>query len=685
MSVLEKYDAEKKIIHDNLQRLETLICDLHTNEKHRKDLLMNHSEIKIDAENLMKNEFPIAVLANWNAGKSTFLNALMGMPILPMRNKPYTSGITRIRYGEEPKLTINYTSGEVEEVPLTSELEEDFLVKYVTVDGDGDGDASKGSSVHEVTVEYPLDICKEGIVLIDTPGVNSINDSHDKVTFQVIPNAKAIIMLVTADSAGGAEEVEFLKRVLIGRDKNDYEIYFVINKIESISSEDLEDAIDSIKQAIRKVVDDNDNPIIENPIIIPISAYAELQFKLYQNRLIKLEDLALDQKLFYKNKRGRRRNIQTLEDVENLPAVSNFKQLEEHLNNTFIGLDTTKRLLSSIKTGLWKLCAEDIGRYLTRNIRAIEQDNPSDKLLVEAKEVQQKLEEASMNKTKFINEYEQEMDGLIDHYVENVQDDWRNKVHYDLNSYIDDLPFKKLKKDGTSMITQEFQRLIQKEYYQSSHKMKSYAEEIINRYVTKFQIMVIEIDKEIDELNINMSNLSVQSKIELSSIESEVESAISDTTRIMITGGLAIGGMQTVGLLLGAVLPVIGHILGAVIGGFLSKFFGPGEKKVKRDVKENLATEVIEQCDQAFQKQRSTIVETLEEIRNNGIEFFNDRFKGYQTMVENSYKEILGNINLQHSEQQIKLEKLRGDLGETKQILGLLEQVQQEERIVLNN
>ena len=46
-------------------------------------------------ENILSENFQIAVVATWNTGKSTFLNALQGDPIFPTQNKENTHIISR--------------------------------------------------------------------------------------------------------------------------------------------------------------------------------------------------------------------------------------------------------------------------------------------------------------------------------------------------------------------------------------------------------------------------------------------------------------------------------------------------------------------------------------------------------------------------------------------------------------
>ena len=61
----------------------------------------------------------VAVVGIMKAGKSTFLNALMGAGILCTGDLETTYTVCWFRYGEQPRLTICFRSGEEQEAPLT--------------------------------------------------------------------------------------------------------------------------------------------------------------------------------------------------------------------------------------------------------------------------------------------------------------------------------------------------------------------------------------------------------------------------------------------------------------------------------------------------------------------------------------------------------------------------------------
>jgi ribosome biogenesis GTPase A len=78
---------------------------------------------------LASNQFHLAVLGQMKRGKSSFINALLGAEVLPTGVLPVTAVITEIKYGPRPCATILRTTGQREEVGIST------LADYITEAG----------------------------------------------------------------------------------------------------------------------------------------------------------------------------------------------------------------------------------------------------------------------------------------------------------------------------------------------------------------------------------------------------------------------------------------------------------------------------------------------------------------------------------------------------------------------
>ena len=77
---------------------------------------------QLDVARALLEENPpidVAVMGQFKAGKSSFLNSLLGQDVLPIGAIPVTTAITRIQYGNNERALVRHFDGRITEVPLT--------------------------------------------------------------------------------------------------------------------------------------------------------------------------------------------------------------------------------------------------------------------------------------------------------------------------------------------------------------------------------------------------------------------------------------------------------------------------------------------------------------------------------------------------------------------------------------
>ena len=130
------------------------------------------SEIKNSRLPKLDNEqFHLVVLGEFNHGKSTFVNALLGHDILPTGITPTTAALNHIVYGEKPSARAVKFDGSIEDVPFEA------LADWVTVSG------KSAEPFHHVEIKYPCELLKDNVTLVDTPGVNDLNEQRADITY----------------------------------------------------------------------------------------------------------------------------------------------------------------------------------------------------------------------------------------------------------------------------------------------------------------------------------------------------------------------------------------------------------------------------------------------------------------------------------------------------------------------
>jgi ribosome biogenesis GTPase A len=196
-------------------------------------------------ERINEGRFNLAVLGQFKRGKSTFLNALLGEKLLPTSVLPLTMIPSFIKSGPVRRAIIYYD----EEKKKPDEIQTDgaeqlnaYLQKFVT-----EVENPKNHlGISQVEIAHPASILGNGVVLIDTPGIGSTFKHNTEATLNFLPQCDAALFLVSADPPITETEVKFLKEV---RSKVP-RLFFVLNKIDYLSPEDKDKALEFFKKVL---------------------------------------------------------------------------------------------------------------------------------------------------------------------------------------------------------------------------------------------------------------------------------------------------------------------------------------------------------------------------------------------------------------------------------------------------
>jgi ribosome biogenesis GTPase A len=202
-----------------------------------------------------ESRFRIAIVGEFSSGKSTFLNALLGEAILPSSVRPTTAAPNRIRWGAQPGLRVHYVDGRADEASL------DDLANFVT-ERANPGNKRK---VDHVEIRYPLGLLRDGVELLDTPGISSLVEAHTRTTYEILPTCDAVVLLATGRQPFSESIGTFLQDL---RMTVEGKVFYVLNKIDQV---DLEKRSQSVEFATRWVADK-----VEGARVLPVSAYQAL-------------------------------------------------------------------------------------------------------------------------------------------------------------------------------------------------------------------------------------------------------------------------------------------------------------------------------------------------------------------------------------------------------------------------
>ncbi len=177
---------------------------------------------------LKKGRITVVVLGEFNHGKSTVVNALLGEEVLPMGITPTTAVITHLVHGQKARATVKPAMGAPAYDIAFDEIE--AVVKHV--------EETKAEPEY-VEIEHPNPFLDNGLVLVDTPGVNDISRQKVEITYGYLPRADVIIYVLDATQVLKKSEVVFIKDRLLKANRN--RIVFVLGKIDALSAEDAKE------------------------------------------------------------------------------------------------------------------------------------------------------------------------------------------------------------------------------------------------------------------------------------------------------------------------------------------------------------------------------------------------------------------------------------------------------------
>jgi small GTP-binding protein len=174
--------------------------------------------------------FLLVIVGEFNAGKSAFINALVGQKLLQEGVTPTTTQINLLRYGKEQERQV--------------------------------------INEHQHILTLPVEWLDE-ITIVDTPGTNAIIREHELITSKFVPRSDLVLFITSSDRPFTESERAFLQDIRDWGKK----VVIVINKIDILENEaDLRQVIDFVTENGRALLG-----VV--PEVFPVSARLALRAK----------------------------------------------------------------------------------------------------------------------------------------------------------------------------------------------------------------------------------------------------------------------------------------------------------------------------------------------------------------------------------------------------------------------
>ncbi|MFO7567184.1 MAG: dynamin family protein [Enhygromyxa sp.] len=208
----------------------------------------------IAARERLARPLTIAIMGEFSAGKSTFVNALLGEAVAPMGVLPTTNTINVFRRGTGRGARVHYRDGSISTV--TAEQLDPYLRNL---------DDKEADRIRHLEIDRVGERMGDAAV-VDTPGLNALDEYHEQVARAFIEQADAVVWIFSATQGGTATEAGILSELREGGRK----VLGILNKVDTLDSDaEQQELADYLREQLGEV-------LVE---VMPLSALAALRHR----------------------------------------------------------------------------------------------------------------------------------------------------------------------------------------------------------------------------------------------------------------------------------------------------------------------------------------------------------------------------------------------------------------------
>jgi GTPase SAR1 family protein len=243
-NVFQKFSADREKLQGIFCRAQELLAAL--------DLKSEAGALKDNQERLSSDAFKVLVVGEFKRGKSTFINTLLGEEVLPAYSIPCTAVINEIKYSEEKKAVLHFSNPLPKSLPgLAKDVQEhikkdkgkasvppmdipvDRIEEFVVIPDPGKDQAESiaESPFSLVEIFWPIDLCKNRVEIIDSPGLNE-HGTRTKVTKNYLSQADAVNFVLSCSALASQSELQVINDSIIASGHE--EIFFVCNRFDEV-------------------------------------------------------------------------------------------------------------------------------------------------------------------------------------------------------------------------------------------------------------------------------------------------------------------------------------------------------------------------------------------------------------------------------------------------------------------
>ena len=303
---------------------------------------------------LQEQRFCIGITGVLSAGKSTFLNALLGQEVLGTSSVPETANLSILRYGETPRARVHFWSKEqwedlesqgaydshlqafvkegkehfkdklqdfITSPKYTKDIELNELSAYTSANH-----TSKFCNlVEKVELFMPLAFLENGVEIVDTPGLDDPITKREDITREYIEHCDMLIHIMNTSCAATQKDIDFILEALL--EQNISRLLVVLTRIDLLTQKELESSLEYTKSSLIAQLKNakykgDIQSLIQRIDFIPLAGYAALLHRIQGG----------DSK---NSKDSKDKSIMSLEE-------SGILEIESYLQTMLLGQDSLK-------------------------------------------------------------------------------------------------------------------------------------------------------------------------------------------------------------------------------------------------------------------------------------------------------------------------------------------------------
>jgi GTP-binding protein EngB required for normal cell division/uncharacterized membrane protein len=641
----------------------------------RGDTSHEEKAIENQLQSITEGKYRVVFLGAFNVGKSTAINAFLGGAYLPMDVEECTSKLTYIERGETMRLDIRLsasaTTHEMEsleralkDLPATLAPSEDRL--HVTVDFESDSPDDMRNSleplvtvmadedfphlgpfrekIDELHLFLPSAVIEQDIAFVDTPGVHTISETRQEITYGIIERSHLVVAFVDSGLVGNIHDLNFIKRIIKWRGRR---VFFVLNKADKLERDEID--IRGTRGPARTLIETfHRHELPEDSEVFFLSGYRALRAQQLDQGHITLDDLKEDNKLSIPVSIAER--IDDSDDTARdlaayLLGQSRLPSLKERLLDYLLFENKEGAVVESGCRFVWER-ADSFLLPLENELTLARDPSKFEELRANREHLMAQLAEIRANADRVLNEYAARSRGgrigEVDH--EGYEAQFRKAVSDEQIGEHIVTPLLAWLREGHNLKDarrSQFKTLI--------HQVEHQVDEFISRIIKDLNVSIEEAERttrqEVAEQLSQVRGLRLQ-MTDVRGVEiKEREAAMAGSYVAFGASGALLGAAA--GATIGSVFPVVGTAIGAglggligALGGFLTRLAWSEERwrqKLEPVIRENVMNMLVHGTKDDKGNRAAPIIESVTDYLHQRADAF---YKAVQAEVDNAVSQV---------------------------------------------